>query len=408
MHPSLFSNTEIQRFIFEYDPKNIDALYFGKPVFNEISNSEITAQIERRAHVQRKLPSWFEKSEVLYPPKENLAQSSSELTALKKTALLKGLMQELHISNECAADLTSGFGIDAHFMGEHFQRFDSVEVNGELLSLQQHNCNSYEIKNRSFHHSKAFDFLKQAYNVLYIDPSRRDAHRKQLIDLRQCEPNCIQHYDQLSALSDLFLIKASPMVDISQSLKMLPNCFRVDLITVHFELKEILFFNAKQKGSVEPEIHVHHFRKDSLQWSVFSLDKHKAEYQDITIKPLSNFLFEPHPGMMKAQCSAEISSRFKCAAVHHNTQLFTADEDRILFEGRRFKVIDHFSFSKRNMKAITGGHFHVVSKNFKRSVQEIRKQFKLKEGKDEYLFFTQEREPIVIRAIRIDRNQIEN
>jgi len=164
LHSSLFSNTEIQRFIFEYDLKNIDALYFGKKVFNEISNSEIAAQIERRAHVQGKLPSCFQKSEVLYPPKENLAQSSSELTALKKTALLKGLMQELHISNERAADLTSGFGIDAHVMGEHFKRFDSVEVNQELLSLQQHNCNSFKTKNRSFHHSKAFEFLKQAYS----------------------------------------------------------------------------------------------------------------------------------------------------------------------------------------------------------------------------------------------------
>ena len=88
--------------------------------------------------------------------------------------------------------------------------------------------------------------------------------------------------------------------------------------------------------------------------------------------------------------------------------LYTAAEDRVLFEGRRFKVISHFPFSKRNMKSLVGGHFHVISKNFKLSVHEIRRQFKIKEGKNEYLFFTQESEPIVIRAIRVDRIEIEN
>ncbi|MGB1044070.1 MAG: hypothetical protein ACPGYU_02885, partial [Flavobacteriaceae bacterium] len=79
-HP-LFSNTEIQQFIFEFNPKNIDALHFGKPLFDAISNSELAAQIERRAHIQHKLPSWYSKLNIIYPPKSNLAQSSSELTA---------------------------------------------------------------------------------------------------------------------------------------------------------------------------------------------------------------------------------------------------------------------------------------------------------------------------------------
>ena len=60
------------------------------------------------------------------------------------------------------------------------------------------------------------------------------------------------------------------------------------------------------------------------------------------------------------------------------------------------------------MKSLVSGHFHVISKNFKLSVHEIRRQFKIKEGENEYLFFTQESEPIVIRAIRVDRIEIEN
>lgn len=406
-HP-LFSNTEIQQFIFEFNPKNIDALHFGKPLFDAISNSELAAQIERRAHIQLKLPSWYSKLNIIYPPKSNLAQSSSELTAQKKSNLLKELVKELRISTNIGADLTSGFGVDAHFMSTLFERFVSVEPNKELLELQKHNSKSFELSNRTFHLSKAFEFLAQPFDVLYIDPSRRDEHQKQLIELNHCIPDCILNYNQLSSNSDLFLIKASPMVDISQSLRMLPHCFRVDLITVHFELKEILFFNAKTKSNSNPEIHIHHYRKDRLQWSEFKFNKTQNEKNEISISPLNDFLFEPHPGMMKARCSSQITSRFDCAALERNTHLYTAAEDRVLFEGRRFKVISHFPFSKRNMKSLVGGHFHVISKNFKLSVHEIRRQFKIKEGKNEYLFFTQESEPIVIRAIRVDRIEIEN
>ena len=406
-HP-LFSNTEIQQFIFEFNPKNIDALHFGKPLFKAISNSELAAQIERRAHIQYKLPSWYSKLNILYPPKGNLAQSSSELTAQKKTNLLKELMKELGISKNSAADLTSGFGVDAHFMGTLFERFVSVEPNKELFELQRHNSLSFEFINRTFHLSKAFDFLAQSFDVLYIDPSRRDQHHKQLIELNHCIPDCIVNYNHLSSSSDLFLIKASPMVDISQSLRMLPHCFRVDLITVHFELKEILFFNAKNKSNSNPEIHIHHYRKERLQWSEFTFHKTQKEKNEISISPLNDFLFEPHPGMMKAGCYSQITSRFNCAALDRNTHLYTAAEDRVLFEGRRFKVISHFPFSKRNMKSLVGGYFHVISKNFKLSVHEIRCQFKIKEGKNEYLFFAQESEPIVIRAIRIDHIGIEN
>ena len=406
-HP-LFSNTEIQQFIFEFNPKNIDALHFGKPFFKAISNSELAAQIERRAHIQYKLPSWYSKLNILYPPKGNLAQSSSELTAQKKTNLLKELMKELGISKNSAADLTSGFGVDAHFMSTLFERFVSVEPNKELLELQKYNSQSFEFINRTFHLSKAFDFLAQSFDVLYVDPSRRDEHHKQLIELNHCIPDCILNYNQLSSSSNLFLIKASPMVDISQSLRMLPHCFRVDLITVHFELKEILFFNAKNKSNSNPEIHIHHYRKERLHWSEFTFHKTQNEKNEISISPLNDFLFEPHPGMMKAGCSSQITSRFDCAALDRNTHLYTAAEDRVLFEGRRFKVISHFPFSKRNMKSLIGGYFHVISKNFKLSVHEIRRQFKINEGKNEYLFFAQESEPIVIRAIRVDRNEIEN
>ena len=406
-HP-LFSNTEIQQLIFEFNPKNIDALHFGKPLFKTISNSEIAAQIERRAHIQHKLPSWYSKLNILYPPKGNLAQSSSELTAQKKTNLLKELMKELGISTNSAVDLTSGFGVDAYFLSTLFERFVSVEPNKELLELQKHNSQSFETSNRTFHLSKAFDFLAQSFDVLYIDPSRRDEHHKQLIELNHCIPDCILNYNQLSSSSDLFLIKASPMVDISQTIRMLPHCFRVDLITVHFELKEILFFNAKYKSNSNPKIHIHHYRKDSLQWSEFAFNKIQKEKNEISISPLNDFLFEPHPGMMKAGCSSQITSRFDCAALDRNTHLYTASEDRALFEGRRFKVISRFPFSKRNMKSLVSGHFHVISKNFKLSVHEIRRQFKIKEGENEYLFFTQESEPIVIRAIRVDRIEIEN
>ncbi len=62
------------------------------------------------------------------------------------------------------------------------------------------------------------------------------------------------------------------------------------------------------------------------------------------------------------------------------------------FIGRTFKVIDIIKFSKSNLsnylKKNNLVQANITRRNFKQSVDDIRKVFKLSEGGDDYLFFT--------------------
>ena len=82
---------------------DVSKILLSKSPFENVSAQELAQQIIGLQKAERKLPSWFQKPEILYPPKLNLEQTSSEETALYKASLFAG---------SSAIDLTGGLGID--------------------------------------------------------------------------------------------------------------------------------------------------------------------------------------------------------------------------------------------------------------------------------------------------------
>ena len=59
--------------------------------------------------MEHKLPTWFQNKVIFYPPKLNLEQTSSEITAKYKATIFKGAAM---------ADLTGGFGVDSFYFSK--------------------------------------------------------------------------------------------------------------------------------------------------------------------------------------------------------------------------------------------------------------------------------------------------
>ena len=61
-------------------------------------------QLDSRLRAKKKLPTWHANSKIIFPPKRNLEQASSEVTALHKASLA---------DYKTSLDLTAGTGVDS-------------------------------------------------------------------------------------------------------------------------------------------------------------------------------------------------------------------------------------------------------------------------------------------------------
>ena len=81
--------SDVQAFIRNYSDDLSKLAFAGSP-FEAISTRELIMQIESIRKAKSKLPSWYANHAIIYPPKNNLEQTSSELSAKYKSSLIEG------------------------------------------------------------------------------------------------------------------------------------------------------------------------------------------------------------------------------------------------------------------------------------------------------------------------------
>ena len=100
------------------------------------------------------------------------------------------------------------------------------------------------------------------------------------------------------------------------------------------------------------------------------------------------YIYEPNVAILKSGGYNHISKCFNLTKLHPNSHLFTS-ENLIDFPGRIFEIIETTSFDKKKLKKlIPNNKANITTRNFPISVAEIRKKTKLKDGGNDYLFFT--------------------
>src|SRR5690606_31347446 len=212
----------------------------------EVSMVEIVQQIKGKKVAQKKFP-FLLKDGIMFPPNLNLEQSSSQATAEFKAKYLKG---------QKFLDLTSGFGIDAYFLSQNFQEITLIEKNTELLEIVKHN---WIILGReaTFINEDLEFFLsnnKEKFDLIYLDPARRDAEKNKKFLLEDLSPNLLEIQDQLLEFSSEVMIKFSPLIDISYLISVLKNVGRIQIIAVKNEVEQLLVILSSTQKKEDVEI----------------------------------------------------------------------------------------------------------------------------------------------------------
>src|SRR5690606_7162841 len=100
------------------------------------------------------------------------------------------------------------------------------------------------------------------------------------------------------------------------------------------------------------------------------------------------YLYEPNAAIMKSGLADALGEEFDLLKLHPNSQLFTS-EKLLNFPGRRFHILERLPYSRKKLKkALNFDQAHIATRNFPESVASLRKQLKLKDGGEHYLFFT--------------------
>lgn len=376
-------HSSVQQFIEDHKndkPQNVAFKAHGKFDFPV---GFLVDQVSGPNKVQKKLPSWCKLEGVIFPPDISLQQCSSEETAKYKANL---------VDADTVVDLTGGFGVDVHAFAKQASKVIHIEQNEWLSKVVSHNFKQFKCDNVTCLNTTAEQFLAtntDQFDLIYIDPARRSDGGGKVFKFADCVPNVVELKEQLLRTSKKILIKASPMIDITQGLKELGNVSKVWVVGLKNECKEVLFL-LEEGFTGEPEITATELANNKLV-------ELKENRIDLSLNNLNAYLYDPFVAIHKIGNYTSYLPKGLCQLAV-NTNLFSSSDKLNDFPGRTFKVLHVVKYNKKEvLKVLDGKKANIFTRNFPDKPEAIKKKLGLKDGGGFYLvgFRDQQSKPLI-------------
>ena len=422
----------VKEFIEKHLKDDVNRLALAK--FPEgIDREFVIRQIHARQVLSKKLPSWAENDELVFPKKLSLEQCSSELTAKYKAELLSTKSHEItrreFSEDSCSLadekriliDLTGGMGVDTAFLSDNFDKTYYVEMQEELCEMAKHN---FKVMNKNIEvvndNAEHFLTICDEVDCIYLDPARRDEYGRKMVSLHDCSPDVVELHDLLLKKAKRVLVKVSPMLDIEMVKKELKDITEIHVVAVRNECKEILICQRTtdngQQTCENSEDCLQMIAVDLREnWNFAFTENEELEAQWTLADNVGRYLYEPGAACMKAGCFKLLSQRYGLDKLHRNSHLYTSDDLIPDFPGRIFEVVNVVPFDKKTKKNIwtldledaktqrrkdakkgseslslcdsaTFKKANVAVRNFPLSAEELKKNLGLQDGSDFYIF----------------------
>ncbi len=375
-------------------------------------------QVEGRERTADKLPTFAAIDDWWYPVRLSCEQCSSEATARYKASLCQSAGRSL-------LDLTGGYGVDTYFLSEHFNHTDYVEQNAELCRIAAHNFQRPtptlpKGKEIYVHNTTAEEFLKDhlsaisnhLYDLIFLDPARRDSHGGKVFKLADCTPNVVELLPTL--LSRLtpdgrILLKLSPMIDLTQTLKELaPSTVHhtpytllwdIHIVAVKNEVKEVLLLSSPPRGGrvgfLPPSMGGPRGAITAIDLSkkeqVFTFTREEesvseavcqSEGRSVLCQTQSVYLFEPNAAILKAGAYKLVAQRFGLQKLDVNTHLYTSETLVPDFPGRVWKVKEPTPTLPKGKEIKQA---NVLVRNYPLTAEQLKKKLHLRDGGTAYV-----------------------
>ena len=411
----------LRQFIHDNQNADVAQLALQRNRYPMLSDSDFRfalQQIEGCQRTRDKLPTFAAIDGWLYPPRLNLEQCSSERTARFKASLLSSLNPQPSTLN--LIDATGGYGVDTFFMSEQAAQTHYFEQNADLAAIAEHN---FRLAGKTIHCHPApftlqslstFDF--RLSTIIYLDPARRDSHGGKVFRLEDCTPNVIDIIRQIRAIRTepqiRVLLKLSPMLDFHQAVRQLGGAWDVYAVSVNGEMKELLLL-SEGSGKVNAVM----LSDDSEQVFTFTPDEEsraEVQYLPAEVSLAGMFVYEPDAALLKAGAFRLVSARYRLMKAALNTHLYFADTNQTFdCKGRTWQIMAVYTRVKDVQRALAREHIthaNVLTRNYVLPADALRKQFRLKDGGDDYIIGCRVGEagagqPILLHCKRVENVQ---
>ena len=334
----------------------------------------LVGQIKARQKLKDKMPNWVANEKIFFPPALALEQSSSEQTAQFKASLLHGKV----------VDLTGGMGLDSFAFAQSGCEVDYIERQKDLAEITAFNHEALKAGNIHHHIGESLTWLAgkaSTFDFIYVDPARRDDAGKKVVLLQDCEPNALELIPYITEKTSL-LIKTSPLLDLERATKELHGVEKIYIVCIKNEVKELLFMKSIC-SSEDPLIKVIELSQaDSI---LFEGKKSTESESEISVGSVSNYLYEPHAGVLKGGFFKSVGKGLTKLSRH--THLYTSIELDTNFAGRSFEVLAVGNLDKKWIQSVLPGmKANISTRNFPLNADEIRKKVQIKDGGEFTLF----------------------
>lgn len=370
-------NSEVQEFINANLNTNIIQLALTKNPFTEIEYTSIINQIESKQKAKEKLPLWFNTTNIIFPSKISIEQTSSEKTAEYKSKIISGTS---------LIDLSGGFGIDDYYFSKKMKSVTHCEINSELSEIVAYNFNVLNAINITCVNKNSTDYLNEINEVfdwIYIDPSRRNLTKGKVFMFKDCEPNVPNLLPLYFSKSNNILIKTAPLLDLQAGIEELKHVKKIHIVAVKNEVKELLW---EIKKDYDGDVNIISINIDKDKQDVVETIYQK-DYEVEFSLPL-NYIYEPNASLLKSGNFNAISEKYKCKKLHKHSHLYTSNSI-INFPGRSFKIENNITLQKNEVKEyLFGKKLNISTRNFPIKVEDLKKKYKIKDGGTTFVFFT--------------------
>lgn len=424
---------EYLEFIKDHEHSDVNALrlqYHGKSM--PFSVDDACMQIEMRRKTAGKLPWFLHNPGFRFGTAQSAEQATNQNVALFHAFLIG--------RNRRVLDMTAGLGIDAMTIALRGNHVTAYELQTERVEALRHNADILGIDELTVVQGDSIRHLQQSeehYDWIFVDPARRDSGNNRCFLLQDSLPDVVSHQYLLLAHADNVLIKASPLLDITQTLRDFSNVRSIIILSYKNEVKEVLIhlslsptslghaspgpaalgpdslvpssplsFSAEPEGEVrspsspliqaidladgtpafpdgEPAIRFQ-FRSGCAPQAAISYASSEA------IAP-GMYLYEAGAAMRKLQCASQICARYTdIKSLAKDSGLFVSENLHADFPGRICTV--KALLSAKQLKALKDSRCRIVSSCYPMSAADLRKKFRLKEGEDMTLYATTTRD----------------
>lgn len=325
-------------------------------------------QVEGRERTADKLPTFAAIDDWWYPVRLSCEQCSSEATARYKAQIVLG-----KCPNGKCLDLTGGYGVDTYFLSEQFDHTDYVEQNAELCRIAEHN---FAAKPITIHHSTAEDFLASAgqYDLIFLDPARRDSYGGKVFRLEDCTPNVVELLPALLTHGKRIMIKLSPMLDITQAVTTLSQVtWDIYVVAIKNEVKEVLLLSGGSGRITAIDL------SKKEQVFTFTREEEQATQTKMVNGTWSNgtWIYEPNAAILKAGAYKLVAQRFGLQKLDVNTHLYTSETLVPDFPGRVWKVKEPTPTLPKGKEIKQA---NVLVRNYPLTAEQLKKKLHLRDG----------------------------